>query len=171
MIYWPALLPKPSQRYSSGIDPKLAVTEFDRNFRQRQKYSGADELIQVSWRFDQLQYDSFRTFVDSKLVQGSLEFTADIVGLDGIESRVVKMQGGKYAMTYVSNGWYDVSSVLIGQPAPNLDSDLYEFLLTLDTSDIAGFCQACEVIFVYIEQFYGDSSASPQVTAFLSKYI
>lgn len=170
METWPTLLPNPTQRYASSSDPRLSVTEFDRNFRQRQRYSSNEEILQVSWRFNQFEYDYFRAFVERTLLMGSLEFDVNLIGLDGIERRVVRIQAGKTSMQYVSDGWYDITSVLIGKPATSMDAGTYEFLATLETSEIAGFARACDVLSLYIEEHFGESSGSAEITSFLASY-
>lgn len=168
MILYPTLLPRPTQRYGSSLDPRLAVTEFDRNFRQRQKYSGADEFIQVTWSFNQLEYDVFKTFVERILIQGSLEFTVDILGVDGLKSRVVKIQGGKYSMQLNNSRYYDISCILVAKPDALLDADIFEYIIGLTGSEVADLTSAGDVLFLYIENFFGNSSESSEVTDFLN---
>lgn len=171
-INWPTALPKPQQGgYSSTTDPLLIVTQFDRNFRQRPKYDKSQDVVNVTWRLTQLQLDLFRTFLHRVLKNGALEFVTTIIGLDGPSERTVRIQGGKFSFRPLSGGWYDVSAVLIGTTPPGLDEDLYEFLLSLEDGDIDAFLLGASILSLYIEEFYGQSSANPDLQAFLNAYL
>ncbi len=164
------MLPNPKQTYKGLLDPRLAVTQFDRNFRQRQRYTENQELIEVAWLMDQFQYDLFKYFVDINLKGGSLEFNVNILGLDGLENRSVRIQGGKHSMSYRPHGYYDITATLIVKPATLFDGDTYEFLLTLEADLPDAFITLSDILSLYIEGFFGESSASPEVLAFLESY-
>lgn len=164
------MLPNPKQTYKGSLDPRLAVTQFDRNFRQRRRYTENQEVIEVAWLMTQFQYDLFKYFVDITLLGGSLEFDVNILGLDGLENRTVRIQGGKHVMSYRPHGYYDITATLISKPATLFDGDAYEFLLTLEADLPDSFMTLSDILSLYIEGFFGESSASPEVLAFLESY-
>lgn len=164
------MLPNPKQTYKGSLDPSLAVTQFDRNFRQRRRYTENQEVIEVAWLMTQFQYDLFKYFVETTLLGGSLEFDVNILGLDGLENRTVRIQGGKHVMSYRPHGYYDITATLIAKPATLFDGDAYNFLLTLETDLPDPFITLSDILSLYIEGFFGESSASPEVLAFLESY-
>ena len=167
---WPSMLPNPKQTYKGSLDPRLAVTQFDRNFRQRRRYTENQEVIEVAWLMNQFQYDLFKYLVDISLLGGSLEFDVNILGLDGLENRTVQIQGGKHVMSYRPHGYYDITATLIAKPATQFDGDAYAFLLTLEADLPDSFITLSDILSLYIESFFGESFASPEVSAFLESY-
>lgn len=167
---WPLYLPKPSQTYSTSLDPNLAQTDFEIGFRQRRKYSVDEERISVRWTLTQFQFDIFRTFLELDLEHGALPFFVDIIGLDGLENRQVRIEGGKFQSQYKPHQTYIISANLVCVAAPVFPVGLYEFLISLETSDPSEFILTSDVLNLYIESVFGESFLDERTADFLTRY-
>jgi hypothetical protein len=170
MIYFPSYLPNPSVAYNAQSNPLLAVSQFETNFRQRQRFTETAERISVVWRFTQLEYDAFSYFVSNILKSGSLPFEVPIMGLDGIETREATIAGGLISPRYVNFGHWDVSADLIAKPATKMSEFVFEFLATPEGGEIDLFVETASILSLYIESFYGEYPASFEISKFMKLY-
>lgn len=167
---FPLYLPKPQQTYSASQDPALASNRFEVGFRQRRRFSETEERISVQWNMDQLQFDIFRSFVKFELENGALPFLVDIIGLDGIESREVRLEGGRFSERYAAHQRYVISATLVCVSAVVFPLGIYEFMISLQTDDISEFMETSDILNLYIDSVFGESSANEETAAFLLKY-
>lgn len=168
MITWPTLLPIPQQAYSTTASGRLIVSQFETGFRQRRRYTYAEDSIRVVWLFTQLEYDLFRAFVKHGLQNGALAFTTTILGLDGIEQAEVYIKDGAFAETYVPHAQHSVNAELVRANPTIMDENIYSILLLPELSAPNTFLLLSEVLFIYIENAYGDSASNAIVTDFLN---
>ncbi len=167
---WPEhLLPLPSENYSATSNPFLSRTEFEVGFRQRRRYSGVEERVAVSWVVTQLELDIMEAFVQRDMDHGSEAVEMTIIGVDGITNRhTVRIIGGALSKDYMPGMNYRVTASLAVEPKPIADADIMEWLLYLEDGTPDGFTEAAEILALYIDSFYGVSTESPEITAFMA---
>lgn len=170
MIIFPAYLPNPSVSYTAQNDPLLSVSQFETNYRQRERFTETLEKISVVWRFTQLEYDAFSYFVSNILKSGSLPFEVPIMGLDGIETREATISGGVFSPRYVHFGHWDVSANLLAKPAEKMPEFVFDFLATEEGQNPALFAETVEILSLYIEGFYGNYSGNFEISEFMRIY-
>lgn len=75
--------------------------------RKRRLCADPYEAWEVQWNFTEDQFDDFKAFFDTTLVNGSLSFAIDFFGID----REVVFVGGQYSFVRADN-LFSVSATL-----------------------------------------------------------
>lgn len=170
MIPWPQLLPRPQQDYSVDVSNKLITTAFEIGFRQRRRYSNTEDVIRVVWQLNQLQLDILRAFVIYELDNGANPFSTYIIGLDGIETAEVYLNGGVLKYGAIGPGYYAVSAELIRVAPTVMSEDMLGILGMEELASPDEFLFLCEALFIYIEEAYGDSASNDITNRFMELY-
>ena len=106
---WPSGLPCPLITATSNQGASFIRSEFDFDTRQR-KTNCAKPQFSVSFNMDQAQYDTFLSFYEDDLFQGSREFEAAWIVHGIVSSEKVIRFITPFQLTELKGGLYKISS-------------------------------------------------------------
>ena len=119
MKYYPTYLPKPQIDYSLSNDNRTIQTSFESGrISQRSFATSQRDLIDVVFQFNFFELGIWESFVQTTLVNGSLEFTIDLPDsiTQTITPTIVLLSLGRYKTSSVSGSLvWKVSATLIKQ--------------------------------------------------------
>lgn len=105
---WPEALALPGLVLSGRQDPQRVRTEMETGrFRNRRQFLDPLETLNARWSFVQDDFDTFKTFFETELVNGSLSFAMEVYG---VVTEVAFLES-KYSFTR-SDNLFVVSAVL-----------------------------------------------------------
>lgn len=111
MATWP--LDLPSQNYSIIFGASASEVVFDsERVRQVSTLSDGLLLVNVNFIFTLSEYDTFKTFVDNTLTQGSGWFDIDLLTGDSVKTHEARFVNGQYKSQYIADNAFSVSAQL-----------------------------------------------------------
>lgn len=134
-MLWPSTLPAPEQDLNGQFNYNTIYTQMDTGRRRARRRSGArQETMNLSWLFTEVEYATFREFVDDDLQGGSEWF--DIMVPDGTGSgtlveKTVRFSEARFTYGYKSHMNWRVTApveVFTEQTETPVDPDLMPLL-------------------------------------------
>lgn len=82
-IYWPENLPLPLADVLVTTTSRSEETQMDTGrVRHRRLVEDPWEILSVRWNFTDDEFDAFKTFFDTELLNGSLPFVLEVFGIE-----------------------------------------------------------------------------------------
>lgn len=146
---WPAI-PEPKIMRTHSFGPRHEATRMETSrVRKRRTYTDALELVEVLWHFTQDEFDTFKTFFEVELVNGSARFEMDHYSLEEDPPSLVTLEytfWEGYSFNR-SDNLFAVSATLELAPPepadPPPEPDLCEIDFNSDTDGISGDSFQC----------------------------
>ena len=111
MATWP--LDLPSQNYSIIFGASASEVVFDsERVRQVSTLSDGLLLVNVNFIFTLSEYETFKTFVDGTLNQGTDWFDIDLLTSDTVKTHEARFVNGQYKSQYIADNAFSVSAQL-----------------------------------------------------------
>lgn len=121
---FPAGLPRPLVSYNFSVESdSIRSGDATALFQARQRSESRVHKARVSWDFTDAELQSFESFFEITLKQGSLPFNFTMPFGDGLKSNEAVFFEGAYQSRYVANQQWRVTATLLVDDANEAESE------------------------------------------------
>lgn len=129
MEKWPSFLPNPSTSFKLSADANAQRTKMTSGYvRQRPLSPLSVYGANISWEFEDAEFEAFKAFIEYGINKGLDWFECDIPVGDKLTTHKVRIVGGKYKANYIHHMNWRVTITADVQEIGTVDQDYWSII-------------------------------------------